>query len=195
MRLFKSLFFALAVIFFATTDLYGDVMTFEEIAPFTQYSVGDVITSGGFSLEVGGNPNTNTLTQVTSSGFVGNGLESYADRELEFLLVSSTDFVSFQFGNFGGTNFMVINGVSSGTVFGFDQLNGQTVGGVDISTSGFRTNGLVELNGTINSLTISGQELLVDNITVNVVPEPSVMLPASLGLFGLAVKRRKKMNS
>ncbi len=178
-------------VFFVGTTLISKmaaadmIMTFEDVTPLQPFPVGSTITSGGLSLVVNGGPSANTLTQVVPNGFFGQGrgLQSAADRELVLQLPIPLDMASFQFGNFGGTAFLRINGVTSPLVAGFDELDGTVIDGVSIATSGTRINGMLQMDGAINSLTISGEELLVDNIAVSAVPEPSAMGLVVMGLL------------
>lgn len=173
-----ALLHALVLIASACATARSDfIMTFEDIPAGTSYSVGDRIQSNGFTLEVGGNPSTNTTTQIAPNGFPGEGhsLVSFADRQLIFQLNQPARNVSLLFLNLGGTSYLEINGQPSSLVAGLGQLHGTILGGVQIASNGVLS-GELDLRGSINSLIVSGQEIRLDNISISVVPEPSGVL-------------------
>ena len=68
------------------------------------------------------------------------------------------------FGELGGNVNLTING-DFRNVFGFDDLNEQIVGGTFVEVSLSPTGlGIMVINGTVNSFSIGGQELWIDDI-------------------------------
>ena len=91
---------------------------------------------------------------------------------------------------------IVVNGVASQLSAGFRDLDSSVIGGVSISVvldekDAFGETGTLFLNGPINSFTIGGTEMAIDNVSV-IIPEPTsaaLLFAASISL--LATRRRR----
>ena len=96
--------------------------------------------------------------------------------------VGSVTDLSFVFGEFGGNLNLEING-DFRNFEDFAEIDGDTVGGVDVSiVNGFGDDqGTLQLSGNISSFSIGGQELWIDDVDVsaNAVGFEGLLLPAS----------------
>ena len=190
-KLTLALFLGLAIVAVNATHAQQAIIDFEDIPVGTTFGIGSTITSNSFDITVSGSGGGTRIQNEASANFQsGNSLFNAGNRQLIFQLEEPVQHVSFLFQNSGGTNFLTINGETSDLVFDFADLNGTTLGGVGVSTTGVQQFGELALNGPISGLTVSGQELGLDNIVVGV-PEPSSA--AVLGmLLGLVIARRRK---
>ena len=100
--------------------------------------------------------------------------------------------VTFEYIDFGGTENLGVNGsvveLGFGTGFGGAP---ETLGGASISRV-FGDPGTVTIVGKINSITVGGQELGLDNVVAMAVPEPSAvyLLMLSIPAMMLRLTRR-----
>ncbi len=90
---------------------------------------------------------------------------------------------------------LIINGVATSLDLGFERLNGSSIGGVMISTVVTMPfeQGVLTLDGPINSFVIGGVELWIDDVSITVVPEPStaaLLIVAGIPLFARRRTRR-----
>ncbi|MFP4224577.1 MAG: PEP-CTERM sorting domain-containing protein [Phycisphaeraceae bacterium] len=179
----------------------GAVIDFEDLTAGTQYQVGDAIDTDGSTLAVSsftwssGNP--------TSSGFAEVGTDSLAGAAGNEMAVNNVNLdlqipvpltgVSLQFGEYGGNVNLEING-DFRNVGNFTDLDGATVGGVNVQALAAGTpgnsSGALFAMGPIDSFSIGGQELWVDNLIASAVPEPASA--ALLGLGGVLLLGRRR---
>jgi len=126
-------------------------------------------------------------------GGSNNALFLAADLRAEIVLPFASTGGFFYFRNQGGTNLLEINGATmdftdpalAGSVFG-------TVGGVSVHSSpltgSFRS---VKIEGQINRLAFIGQELTIDSVALNIVPEPASLLLVLAGCLAASGCRSK----
>ena len=96
------------------------------------------------------------------------------------------DFVSFEFADFGGTNNLAVNGGSMNILDPLSGLPSNVAPGITAVIVGNRIE-LGAVGTTINSLTIGGQELVIDNVTA--VPEPATVVFLVVGVLVLFRRR------
>ena len=142
--------------------------SFDDLQAGSFYEVGDAFTSGPARVSVepfifsNGEPFGDGAVTVEGSGG-GNAL-FMGNVNLDFDFGGTLELLTLRFGEFGGNLNLEINGDfrNLGSLF---ELDGQTVGGVAVSVSVLPTEeGLLTLGGPIESFSIGGQELTIDDV-------------------------------
>jgi hypothetical protein len=133
---------------------------------------------------------TDGTATVVDGPFSGQAL-STGSVNLEFLFWSSLTDLTLDYKYSGGNVNLQVNGVLA-NVSDFTQLNGGTLGGVNITVNddgGYPPASVGELilSGPITSFIIGGQELELDNV-IYTVPEPAPLSALFAAL--LALRRR-----
>ena len=146
---------------------------FESLSLGTRFNVNATFTEAGVTIAAvdfqwsNGTMTSDGFTEVESGGLAGGfGQEMWVNNILlQFDFGEIVQGLTLQFGEFGGNLNVEINGefVNFGA---FSELDGATIGGVNVSvTNGFGNNqGTLKLSGSIDSFAIGGQELWIDNV-------------------------------
>ncbi len=103
--------------------------------------------------------------------------------------------VTFEFARLGGGVNFAVNG---GSLIELDSLFDLPQSPTLLSPGVYATvePGLVTLNGSVDNFLIGGQELLIDNVTVTPIPEPTTIALFCCGLLMLAGRQyRRNANS
>ena len=170
--------------------VHASVITFEDLTLTDTYDVGDTFTSGGvqitgeeFFLLPSGSTVTGFATVQATGDAGGSGKEIRLDNiNLSFDFgVAPFQGVSLQYGEYGGNVNLEINGVLQ-NVENFSLLDGLNMGGVIVTVVDAGTQGAIFATGPVNSFSIGGQELAIDNV-IACIPEPVTL--ALLGLGGM----------
>ena len=151
---------------------------FEDLAPGSDYQIGDTFTTGGINAKV--HPHAGDVqANVEAYGLAGTGNEMNPNNVAVEFDVTSAGFgpavrAKFDYFEAGGINVMEVNGsvINFPHFFDFAPLNGSTwstaLGSVTINVTSFAVPGAFEgtvvVVGDIQSLRIGGQELFVDNM-------------------------------
>ena len=193
-RKLLTIIFLLILSTSTTNTIQASVVDFDDLISGTIYNVGDSFISSGVLMTVvdfqwsGG-------TWVSDGNVpIGNGLLAGGyGNELEWINNANVDFdfggivndIAFQFMDGGGNLNIEING-DFRNINEFSDIDGLSVGGTSVVLAGTPSYGTLYINGTINSFSVGGQELNIDNVWY--VPEPATLLMLSLG--GLILRRR-----
>lgn len=171
---------------------------FDDMTLGSVYNSGDSFTTGGVLVTVGdffltGGGTTSGAATVTDAMVAdGGGNEmSINNVNLSFDFGAPTiNGLSLQFGEQGGDLNLNINGDLQ-KFADFTDVDNSVIGGVNVYVIGPNQGkgGLFAI-GLINSFAVGGQELSVDNLVANCVPEPATIGLLLLG--GIAVGRRKR---
>jgi len=175
----------------------ASVITFENLTIDDEYFVGDTFVSDG--VQITGEEYFWLPTGSTVDGFTkvqSNGDAGGSDKEMWLNNINlSFDFgfvpiegVSLQYGEYGGNVNLEING-DLHNVEDFSLLNGMNIGGVTVTVVDAGSKGALFAIGPVNSFSIGGQELAIDNVIASVIPEP--MSLSLLALGGLLLRKRK----
>jgi hypothetical protein len=150
-------------------------LMFEDLTVGTEYFVGDVITTSGTDIEVmpfewtGGTSTAAGRAMVDNhqlAGGSGNDINcNNVNLSFDFPTLYNLDLL---YGEYGGNVNLEINGVKR-NVEDFDILNGTMVGGVMVTilsdpTATSANQKIMHLDGKIDSFSIGGQELWIDNV-------------------------------
>ncbi len=149
-------------------ELGGSVnIGFEDLVVSTVYNVGDTFVSSGIPIDVA------SFQSVMGTARVGNGgLAGGSGNEINLnnvTLIFNYDIplihLNLAFGEYGGDVSVMINGVTH-VVANLSELDGQVIGGVEVSVVGGGGNdqGTLSLNGVINQFATGGQEYYIDNV-------------------------------
>jgi hypothetical protein len=129
-------------------------------------------------------------TRVSTGSAGGSGNEMFiANTNLNFNFGAPITSLQLTYSKSGGNINFEVNGDQQNKV---DFLSlPATIGGVTFSTSGTGAAGsTLSLHGVINSFSIGGQELAIDNVSFQV-PEPSTLALAGLALVPMLIVRRR----
>jgi hypothetical protein len=150
----------------------GDCVDFEDLTLATQYNVSDVFADSGVAMAAAQFQWSNGTW--TSAGFArvqgarfagGTGLDLQLNNiTVDFDFGRPVEDIRLFFGEYGGNINLTINGDFKNVVDLAD-LDKQVVGGafveVGLSPTGL---GIVVIEGTVNSFSIGGQELWIDDV-------------------------------
>ena len=120
------------------------------------------------------------------AGGYGNELEWINNANVDFDFGGIVNDIAFQFMDGGGNLNIEING-DFRNINEFSDIDGLSVGGTSVVLGGTPSYGTLYINGTIDSFSVGGQELNIDNVWY--VPEPATLL--LLGLGGLMLRKNK----
>ena len=149
-----------------------DCVTFDDLNPGTQYTVGNSFVSDGQLVEVepfffsdGTSTNSGSATVVGTNQAGGSGQEmSVSNVNLSFTLSQGRDGLSALFADFGGNVNLRVNGVLANEA-DLQDLNGTSVGGVLVFVNMTTANqGKIILQGIITDFAIGGQEFFLDTV-------------------------------
>lgn len=156
-------------------------------------SMGIEVTIGNF---LPTNNTTSAFVEVNPADptvFDSNYLEHFANISLQYdftQLAFEVGLVTIEWYDFGGTQTLGVNG-DLVALFDFTDAPA-TLGGVGVTVVnqvGVNTPGTITFRGDINTITIGGQELAVDNL-VATVPTPGVTVVALI-VAGTMSRRRR----
>jgi hypothetical protein len=153
----------------------GDCLLFESLPSGEVYLVGDSFSELDAQVEVTEFTWSNGIVyaggqaQVVSSGLAGGSGQELAvnNVNLDFDFGNPVQSLTLLFGEYGGNLNLEING-DFRNFNNFADLDGQTVGGVQVSVVNGHGNdrGKLELDGLITSFAVGGQELWIDDVCV-----------------------------
>ena len=198
---------AMVMVACAWHGAYAVTIDFESILPGTQWgsetgqNPGDpILSESNIMLSVETfqfGPSQTEFFRAEVPGPQGRFVDAFPTQEMTFdginvlfdfsQLGYDVDFVSLEFGDFGGTSNFGVNG---GTLHILDPLSGlpsDVAPGVSASVIGGSRIELVANGSFITSFQIGGQELAIDN--VNVVPEPATAMFLLAGALAFARRR------
>jgi len=186
--------YTLALVLVLTTCITAQTLDFEDLTLGDTYDPNpatldpDSFITGGIPVTVndfvfsGGGTTSTGFTEVENGGQAGgSGNELEVNNvNLDFNFGGPVQSVGITFGEFGGNINFEVNG-DFHNVENFQALPG-TIGGATYTVSPTSVSGsMMTVQGAINSLSIGGQELWIDDVRY-VVPEP-----ATSGLLVLAL--------
>ena len=180
-------------------------LAFEDLHLGTQYDVGAILASSGMPIEVKPFQWSNDLWTDLGHTIVGNGQVSGGSGNelninnvnLDFDLSAPATYLTLQFGEYGGNLNIEINGEFR-NIANFDDINGDNIGGVDVSVvNGLgQDKGILTLTGSIQQFAVGGQELHIDNVELDkstdmafagIYPELSSLMLLSMGLMSILI--------
>ena len=177
-----------------------DTLEFEDLTPGDTFNTGSAITTQGVDINLeeffffpeGSGSQTMGFAQVVSPNNAGAGNGIFANNtnlNFDFPLFPQS-VITFAYSNDGGNINLTLNGVRANEGFFLD-LDGATVGGVDVSIAtarGIADRGTVTLTGVINSFSVGGQEFTIDDVRYQI-PTPGA--GALLAIGALTMRRRR----
>ena len=150
----------------------GDCVDFEDLTPGTVYNVSNSFADSGVTVTAapfqwsGGTWTSAGFTEVDTSNLAG-GLGSDMEVNnitLEFDFGRPVEDLRFLFGEYGGNINLSING-DFRNALNLPALHGQIVGGTLVEVMNSPTGlGVVRITGTVNSFSVGGQELWIDDV-------------------------------
>jgi hypothetical protein len=150
----------------------GDCVDFEGLTPATIYNVTDSFADSGVAVTAapfqwsGGGWTSAGFTRVDTgnlSGGLGSDME-VNNITLEFDFGRPVVDLRFLFGEYGGNINLTING-DFRNESDFSVLHGQIVGGTLVEVLSSPTGlGVVRITGAVNSFSVGGQELWIDDV-------------------------------
>jgi hypothetical protein len=155
--------------------LYGCCFKFSDLASGSAFRVGDLINTSNknilvekFQYSDGRWTSTGQARVDMDSYSGGSGNEINARNvNLNFMIGYPVKTLTIKFGELGGNINITIN-ENFDNLGDLISLNGTTLGGVVISVNAIKKEnnwfGEMVLNGAINSFSIGGQELWIDNV-------------------------------
>lgn len=153
----------------------GCCVKFEDVAPGTQYPVGQTFYTSGTNITVeqfqwtNGTWTTSGKARIDATNHAkGTGREINANNvNLRFKFDYPLKKITLKFAELGGNNNMMVNG-DFRNVGNLASLNGTTVGGVTVTVTatavGGNSYGVIVLDGAVKEFSIGGQELWLDDI-------------------------------
>ena len=180
----------------------ASTLDFEDLTFGASYGVGESFATSGVVItgeEFFFLPSGSTLDGSVSVGDAG--LADGAGNELGLNNINlNFDFgvalygLALQYGESGGNLNIEVNGEFK-NFDDFVDIDKTTIGGASIFTldsgpAGESSGALFIVTGTIESFSIGGQELWIDNLVASPVPEPTTLI--LLGTGGLVILARKK---
>lgn len=153
----------------------GCCVKFEDVAPGTQYPVGQTFYTSGTNITVEQFQWANNIWTTDGKARIdatnharGTGREINANNvNLRFRFDYPLKKITLKFAELGGNNNMMVNG-DFRNVGNLVSLNNLTVGGVTVTVTatavGGNWYGIIVLDGAIKEFSIGGQELWLDDI-------------------------------
>jgi hypothetical protein len=169
----------------ATSEGLRECMDFEDLVPGTVYNFGDMFVSAGVPVTLVPFEWSNGVTTTggrAEVGTLGRAFGSYNELgvnnvNLDFDFGATAKGLRLLFGEYGGNLNLEING-DRRNFENFADIHGQSIGGVSVAVTGGLGNdhGFIKFTGDIDSFTLGGQELWVDDVC-----------PDSRGRHGLGI--------
>jgi hypothetical protein len=162
-------------LFLPLTLLFGCCYSFSDMTPGNKYNVGQVISTSEFDIQLkefqweNNNWTSSGYAEVDTRNYAqGSGNDLHSNNvNMQFLFEYPLKKISFKFGELGGNCNVKVND-DFRNVEDLFSLNNTSIGGIPIKINatlqGFNWYGEMVLEGTINSFTIGGQELWIDEI-------------------------------
>lgn len=189
---------------FSAQSANAVLIHFDDV-PLGQYPVGGGFISAGVEVTIEDMMNPAAPSTIANGGYAeivnpgmvgpggGNELKisnALANFSLDDPCPSCT--IALFFAEFGNTVNLGIN-YSILIAADFVDLNGQTIGGALISVIQTPNNqgAMMVINGNVETFQIGGEDLYVDSIFVEAIPEPTTIALLGLGGLSLLVKRKK----
>ena len=153
----------------------GRCVTFESLAAGAHLAVPDTFSESGVDLRVAafqwsnGTTTQNGHARVDVNGRAGgSGQDLNLNNATLVVDIGRVEGLTLRFGEYGGNVNLRINGEFR-NFQNLSQVDGQTLGGVDVAvTGGFGNDlGTLVLDGVVERFSIGGQELWVDDVCVN----------------------------
>lgn len=150
--------------------LFLKCLDFEGLTVGTKYNVGDSFSEGLTQVKAetfyyyGGGSASNGYAEVQAGGMAGHsGKEIWTNNvNLSFKFPSSLSSLELHFGYYGGNVNISINGTLKNET-DIISFNGSVISGVSVTVSD-PVQGILTLQGTINSFSIGGQEFVIDHV-------------------------------
>jgi len=158
------------------TPSHAVVVDFEDLIVGDRYVLGDTFTTNGVDISVGDFQWGNSVwcSTVSGCGFAevdefqnsgGTGNDLGVNNVSVAFNFGSVNGLSLLYGEYGGNLNITINGEFK-NFNAFSDIDGTTIGGVSISAIDLGGGlGTLILSGVVNSFSIGGQELWIDNVT------------------------------
>lgn len=153
--------------------IFSGCVDFESVPLGAQYHFQDSFSDSGAVMTVeafqsgGGSWNSDDYVEAIASESTNFGKSIKIDNMVLRIDIGvvATNGLTFIFSETGGNINMTVNGEFR-NVDNFADLNGQTIGGttVLVQNGGGNDAGAVALNGEVNSFSVGGQELIVDQV-------------------------------
>lgn len=168
----------------------GSIVTFESLQAGSQFAVGAQLSDAGVMMKV--EPFFFSSGDIFTGGGVyisreelagGSGLElGYNNANVSFETPPGTRTIRLRFGEYGGNVNLTINGELA-NVDDLQDLHGRTVGGARIAVAGTAgEEGILAFEGEIESFSIGGQELFIDEVEFDPIPRLPGRLPCGPGM-------------
>jgi plastocyanin len=151
---------------------------FEDLSPNDIFRVGDNFNSGGLQLHVrsfrfsNGDVYNNGSTRISTAGLAGGSGQELFTNNVNIAMQprGGASLVTIRFGEYGGNINLAINGDFK-NVADFQELDGETIGGVLFSVEAIENKGILRLKGSIQSFAVGGQEFFIDDILIDPLPQ------------------------
>jgi hypothetical protein len=173
------------------------IVEFSNFTPgdsFSNASLPTTIVADGVDVELTKYNNSNfanaSIWNLPIGGADSNGLFLAANIRAEIPLSALASGGEFYFQDFGGDNFLEINGeLLSFVDSALAGADTHSVGGVSVHSAGVIGGARsATLEGPITTIAFIGQELLIDGVHLTLVPEPStwaLMVLGAISMFAL----------
>jgi hypothetical protein len=157
----------------ATSCIAALFTGFEDLqltTPTTRYTTGRSFGSEGIKFTVVPYPDKLPVSVTGSNYAKGGGKELYMGGGVgvAISIPPQTTSIGFKFGQYNPYNGLTINGQSTSRQLSIKYMDGITLGGVAVSvvSSPSLAYGTVTLTGVIETLTIGGTELAIDDLAI-----------------------------
>jgi hypothetical protein len=182
---------------------YGLSTDFEDLALGARFAIGETIHSNELAFDVVDAGDTPLMFPREIRVIGGTGSSTYAsgrflgfdnDLGLRFQLPVGTQHIAFSYYIADSSAGLIVNRDPSPLTDGFSTIDGSTIGGISVDVAalprrpGGSEEGRIFLHGPIDSFTLRGTELQIDNVVVTI-PEPSTL---ALLLITVAIWRPQR---